>query len=477
MTPDQIRADAIRRMALQKVQGQADPRATAYMNPQQPSPETLARVAEANNVAMAGMRPQSNLESFRMGDVQGFTLGSADEMSGLGGEFARERFRAADRAAQEQNPGFYTAGRMMGTLMSPVTRLMPNKTSIPGAAATAATVGAIEGFNEGEGDLTNRAANAARTGATSLLFGGATAALTKGASYGLRRAFQVADERPSIETLRTAKNAAYAEVRRSGVRFDGGETQRLYNTLSRAGRTARFQLDPLSETDRPALEALRKLQMRAGKPLNLNNLDKVRQDLWSIYTSADRGHPFVLEAIRGIDDLIAQKATGNEVMQAARAANSRFAKAELLENAFRKARLQTAATGSGGNILNKYRQAVTRIITNEDEARFFSPEEIMVMERFVEGDMAENVMRRIGKLSPGGNGLMTALNVYAASVDPSMLAITAAATAAKSGADTSAMRGSERILDAVAGFTPRPGVPLQVPAIVGGTTGAGFGVQ
>ena len=44
---------------------------------------------------------------------------------------------------------------------------------------------------------------------------------------------------------------------------------------------------------------------------------------------------------------------------------------------------------------------------------------------------------------------MTALNVYAASVNPQLLAVTGAATGAKMAADKSAMRGSEAILDAV----------------------------
>ena len=146
----------------------------------------------------------------------------------------------------------------------------------------------------------------------------------------------------------------------------------------------------------------------------------------------------------------------------------------LLENAFKKARLQTSSTGSGGNILNKYRQAVTRIVTTPREAKWFSGEELALMERFIEGDDVENVLRRVGKLAPGGNGLMTALNVYAATVDPAMLTVTAVATAAKEGADRSAMRGSEGILDAVSTgviAAPKPRPDLKSLAVGGATVG------
>jgi hypothetical protein len=170
--------------------------------------------------------------------------------------------------------------------------------------------------------------------------------------------------------------------------------------------------------------------------------------------------------------MIASKASGNEIMQAARAANAAYSKAQLLENAFKKARLQTAGTGSGGNILNKYRQAVTRIVTNPREAKWFSADELALMETFIEGDVSENVMRKIGKLSPGGNGLMTALNVYAAAVDPTMLAVTATASAAKGAADKSAMQGSERILDAVSTGVIKPPAPALPLRGVGAGSGA-----
>ena len=72
------------------------------------------------------------------------------------------------------------------------------------------------------------------------------------------------------------------------------------------------------------------------------------------------------------------------------------------------------------------------------------------MDNFVRGDIGENVLRRIGKLSPNGNGLMQALNLAAVAVDPTAIAGSAAATFAKDAADRSAMRGADSLQDMVA---------------------------
>jgi len=424
------------------------------------------RQAYTSRELLRGQIEPSRTDAFFSGLGQGVTFGAADELAGaFAGEVGQERARAFTDVQKEAHPVAYGVGNVAGITGSAMA-VAPATATIRGAAGVAGATGAVQGALEAEGGAQDRIEGAIKGGGAGLLFGGLTAGLFKGANYGLRRAFQVAETRPSVQTLQNAKNAAYTAVRRSGFKFSGNETQRLYNRLARLGKTADFQLDDLADTDKAAFDALRKLELRSGKPITLNNLDKVRQSLWTVYSKHD--HPFVLRAIEGIDELIASKAQGNEVMQAARLANSKFAKAQLLENAFRKAELQTAGTGSGGNILNKYRQAVTRIITTPREAKWFTPDEIAIMESFVRGDATENVLRRIGKLSPGGNGLMTALNVYAAAVDPTMLAVTAGATAAKGAADNSAMRGSEAILDAVTGFTPTPAPSATLPAVAGG---------
>jgi hypothetical protein len=122
----------------------------------------------------------------------------------------------------------------------------------------------------------------------------------------------------------------------------------------------------------------------------------------------------------------------------------------LLDEAFTKAERQTASTGSGGNTLNKYRQAVTQILSNPNKAKWFNDQEKAQMDAFISGGWGESVMRRIGKLSPSGNGLMLALNIGAIAADPTMMLVTAAGAGSKAVSDAMSMGGASGLQDAVA---------------------------
>lgn len=208
---------------------------------------------------------------------------------------------------------------------------------------------------------------------------------------------------------------------------------------------------------------LKILDRRAGKETTLTQLDDIRKNLWKRYAVA-KDQPQILDAIASIDHMINKKGSASELMEVARAANSRYAKSQLLEDAFNKAQDQTAATGSGGNILNKYRQAVTSIINNERKAKFFTAGELDMMRQFVRGDASENLKRLVGKLSPSGNGLMMALHVIGGvASNGASLPLMAAGALAKGSADKSAMRGASAIQDFVAGV-PRVMAPQSTGA-------------
>lgn len=267
-----------------------------------------------------------------------------------------------------------------------------------------------------------------------------------------RAMFRQSSQRPTIENLQATKRAAYQAVDDAGEVFTPTETTSLYQRVMTALDDANYVPGVDTQTD----AALRVLERRAGQETTLGQLDRVRQNLWKRYSSAPN-ETGILDAIDAIDGLVASRAPTNELMQAARLSNSRFKKAELLDFAFRKAADQTAATGSGGNILNKYRQAVTSIINNPKQAKWFSAEELDLMRNFVRGSGTENVLRRIGKLAPGGNGLMLALNLGATAVNPAMLGVTAVASGAKATADGMATAGAMGLMDMAAGVRPAAG--------------------
>lgn len=477
MTPEEARANAARRAAeARRTQGVRTPEMQAnreralagdvYMGPERGfiSEETAA------------MPPMNRVESLASGMAQGYTASAADEMA-LGN---RDAVLSGNAAAREQHPGWELTGRVIGGVSSPINKIFGPINTLRGAVRVGTAYGAIDGFMGGDGGIKERAVGAVDDAALGGLFGGLGAAATKltgGMGRFVQSAFKKADERPTIESLRAAKNAAYQAVRKSGVSFDGDEMTALNQRLARKAKTVRFELDPELPDDKAALSLLSSIEKRAAQPnMTLNKLDQYRQRAFDQYSRTD--NPFFLEIVGEIDETISRAAEGNDLIRAARAANSKYAKTQLLENAFKKAELQTAATGSGGNILNKYRQAVTRIITTPREAKWFSEEELKLMESFVMGDNAENALRRVGKLAPGGNGLMTALNVYAAAVDPAMLAVTGAASAAKAGADRSAMQGSQRLLDAVStGIVPEPNPRLNLAPSATGGAALGGGVR
>jgi hypothetical protein len=412
-------------------------------------------------------------EALGVGYMQGFALNRADEMMGLAGRleggpemqnFRREQFRANEEANREDFGGSALAGDIAGAVTSPVMRVLGPVKTAWGAAAQGAGLGFAYGSGAAEdGERLEQ-------GALGAIIGGVTGGTVKKAidigTPGFQRLFNKSVERPTVENLRAAKTAAYKAVDDAGEVFDATEMRGLFNTVKTAINDSGSYV---AGVDKQTGAVLNLLQSNSNKPATIGQLDKLRQGLWSRYNASNGGEPLILEAIEAIDDMIVNRGSTSELMSAARLAHSRFKKVELLENAFIKAQDQTASTGSGGNILNKYRQAVTSIINNPKQAKWFEPEEIETMRNFVRGSFIENQLRRLGKLSPSGNGLMMALNLGAAAYNPAMLAGTAAGALAKEGADSMGERGANAILGMAAGQAPR--VAASVPGAVGGAAG------
>ncbi|WP_306114193.1 MULTISPECIES: hypothetical protein [unclassified Roseovarius] len=402
---------------------------------------------------LKGVQEPSTLDAISGGAMQGFSFGTTDELMGAighleGGEdmatFRREQARAMLEAQSEQRPGAYIAGNVAGAVTNPAARLVAPVNTIKGAAATGGAFAAAQGFGEGEGNATNRAKEALVTAPVGLFAGGAIATAVKGAGAGARGVSRKLRKNTSIADLKLEKNRAYAAVKQAGVKFDQNDMIAL---SQRAHRKAKLS-DVDFEADPQSAAVLRMFKRRAGeKSISLNRLDRVRQTLWARYNRGDE--PFVLDMIGEIDGMIASKAQSSSLMKTAREAHARFSKAQLLDNSFKKARRHAAASGSGGNVVNAYRQAVNRILDKPHEAKWFTADEIAIMERFVMGSNAENTLRKASKLSPNGNGLMLALNIYASTISPAMLGAGAVAEGAKRAADRGVRKGAEDLIESV----------------------------
>lgn len=403
-------------------------------------------------------------ESMTLGVVGDEAAAAFDAALGRGSYDERLQFyRDNQEALRESNPVLSFASEVAPALIPGLggAKLLSALTTKLGRAGAGAALGALSGLvygaAEGEGGAKNRAISGGATAALGGLFG-ASAPKVMDAVAGLpgrvTRAFQKSQERPSLGTLRAAKNAAYRAVDEAGEVFSGDDMAGLYQKVSDVFDAGNY----VEETDNALRATLRILERRSGKETTLGQLDGIRQNLWKRYATA-KDQPQILDAIKAIDDLIETRAGASELMGVARAANARFAKLQLLDDAFRKAADETAGAGSGGNIVNKYRQAVTKIINNEKQAKFFTQEEIDVMRAFVRGSGTENLQRLIGKLSPSGNGLMMALHVVGGvSSGGATVPLMAVGAGAKNMADRGAMRGAEAIKDVVSGHIPASAV-------------------
>ena len=251
---------------------------------------------------------------------------------------------------------------------------------------------------------------------------------------------------PSVDNLKQAKNAAYKAVDDADITFSAQEIDDfIINAVEKVESSSNY----VPDVDKQTLASIKILMNNAGKELSFGELDKIRQGLNKRYAQAPN-EVGILSIIDDIDDLIASNTSGSDLVKAARLANSRYKKAELIERSLEKAINQASASGTGGNLINKYRQAISSIINNPKQARFFSEEELNFMTRFVRGDVEENLLRLIGRLSPNANGLMAVINVGAVAYNPGLLTGSVAGFASKSAGEARSKQLLEQMQKLVA---------------------------
>lgn len=436
--------------------------------------QPTSEVGQIQPVGLAAGIPRAALQGATLGFGEEITGGMAGGMASarnvmqgqpanLGAEVSRYTQQERQRIGQfrEERPKTALASEMAGavasSLMTPTPAALAMMESVPRAAITGGLTGAAYGFGSGEGGLSERAVNAVEVGIPSAVFGGAlqkTINIAGASAPRIAAIFRRSAERPSIETLRNAKTAAYEAVDDSGLMFDPVQM----DGLLLAARNAADDVNYVPDVDRQTFAAIKMIENNAGKERTIGQLDKLRQGLWARYNTSKGSEPAILGMIDSVDSMIANHPATDDLMALAREANGRFKKAELLDLAMNKAELQTAATGSGGNILNKYRQAVTSILTNPNQSKWFNEAEKAQMDALIRGTAGQNFLRRVGKLSPTGNGLMQALNLGAIVANPAMVGVSIAGAGAKGLSDRAGERAIQGLMNTVSGVPMRPTV-------------------
>lgn len=269
-------------------------------------------------------------------------------------------------------------------------------------------------------------------------------------------------ERPAVETARQAKDASYSAFTSAGGKVDIPMNDVIKDIELSINTDDLFlgYAPKLGGTSAYIDEARQAVISLTGRDLNLAQLDKFRGTLSNIYKQSgfDPRVGFIRDKI---DDVIqnapiAQGGKAGDLLNTARADFRRYKKVEVFEELMDRAERGAAKTGSGGNVVNKYLQAVDTILNSPAKRRQFDKGEIEMMENFVRGDLSRDALRLIGKLSPSGNGLMAALNVAAIAQNPAFVAGTVAGVAAKAGSERRAIDELDAIRKAIiSGVAPK----------------------
>ena len=363
--------------------------------------------------------------------------------------------------------------------MSPAARIpVGTSPSIAKTAAASGAGGAVYGFNTGE--TGERLESAFELAIPSAIFGGGgqvalnfAAPAIRGIGRAFGRRMEQFDTRPTVEAARQLKNDIYKRATDSGVVYDVPAMRSLH------GRAKRLVADSASydpTVDDQMTAALNILKRNSKTPSNLIQLEKIRRAMFDRYKKSGYSDQTIRDLVDLVDDTIQNFGTGDgTVIKAARLANSRYKKAELIDSAFDKARRSAEAAGSGGNTINRYKQVVNNILNSEKEMRFFDAAEEEAMRNFVEFTTQEQLARVLGKLDPTSGGLMAALGFGSYLADPvATAAVAIPAAIARRGLEQTTGESGEALVTRMAtGRTPMT-TPVTTPSTAGSQVVSGY---
>lgn len=439
-------------------------------------------------------KPAGVLETMAQGSAAGNQLNYSDELAGtiaanVPGQgtpeqrrkFITELARARQQAAQRDRPNLYLGSEIVGAVASPAAIASLEKTltgQIAKGAGVGATSAAAYASGKEEGSAADRIDAAVEAAPYGAVFGAALPPaynLLKGASGKLARLFRKSEKAPTLQNLLREKNEAYRLWQNSGFKFEGEDIASMASSARNAITGDAQYVKGQEKHIEAVLKVLKKLEKKPAD-LNAAQLDKIKQQISSIYGKGFRGanqYDSRVGAVRERLEALIQSAPDNgAAATAARLANSRYKKTELMEEAMDQAALNTGSAGSGGNIANNYRAAAKRILNSKD-AKYFTDTETAMLRRIVKGDMDTNIMRLVGKLAPSGNGLSLILNLGGALLSQgATLAVPIVGQFAKNRSDAATQKAMTEMRDYLAsGRLVAPQLRSGKPAAVGGLLG------
>lgn len=381
---------------------------------------------------------------------QGPSFGWGEEIESAVTGTPVEQIRAEMAQYQQERPSSAMMGELTGAIINPLTVVAPAAAPLK----TAAAGGFAYGAGKADGDIGERLKQGAITGAVAVPFTFGLQKLFSLPSRALAARALAADEKVTAEALQAAAKQAYKEADLAGSFMDANQTM---NMARRAKLSLGGEIDFNPKTHKLANAALDLFENRQGKEMTFAALDEMRQGLWGLYNQASsKGKNFdqkyIMKLINQVDDEFDNMPFGKGPLLNAREAYKQAQKASTLDAAIKKANFEAAASGSGGNVANRYLAAVKKMLGDKKQLKYFTPEEIAVMEQFVKTGAGGRLKRSFAKLAPNGNGLMLALHAFsAAAVDPSTLAAAGAGMAAQASSERQVQRGVQEIMNLFGG--------------------------
>lgn len=262
---------------------------------------------------------------------------------------------------------------------------------------------------------------------------------------------------PSLDELRTQKNAAYAAVDHAGIQYGPSAVSGLVADIK--AQTQQAMIDP--DLHPQATAIIKRLDQLQNEPITLTKLDQIRRlNRDNVIAGASKDQRRIGYIVQNaLDNFVANASPGDLIggadpqsaaatLSTARDLNTRVAKMESVQTAADKAKLQAGATGSGGNINNALRQKLRTVL---ERSRGLTDDEQNALTAAVVGTPVQNALRQVGKLSPQGNGLMLSGHLGAAALSHgTTLPVAVAGAAAKAVADGMTQANVQRVMDLMA---------------------------
>jgi hypothetical protein len=316
------------------------------------------------------------------------------------------------------------------------------------SAATGAGIGALDTVgtdqNAGTGALIGAGAGLLGKGAGDL------AGKVAGSAAGLLNKKPII---PTAEEISAAKSGAYKAADDARVVY----TPQLFSRVKNDITSQLTDMGYHPELQPKIASVLSAIDDAAASNQTLKGVDTIRKIAQGAYEPGNKTSNSMMSKIVGsIDNAVATPQAGDVLMgdaqagaQALTAARKNASigfKLDDVNRALSKADLRAASTGSGGNVDNATRQELRRVL---QQGKSWTPDEAAALDTAIRGTPTQNALRLAGKLSPGGNGLMAALEIGATALNPMMAIPALGGFAAKSTADNMTKRNVEGLLQLI----------------------------